>query len=429
MKNIQLKSEYKTGMQTDFRDEFQNIKTAQTTFSSNENNVFIGDNLSVMKNSEFVRAYENRVSLIYIDPPYNTKNTFSYDDRKKSNEWLDFMESRLIASKKFLKEGGVIFISIDDSEYASLKLLCDKVFDGNFIGTFITNQAKRSNAKLINTVHEYVLVFAKDIKKVKPFEILRKDIPEDAYMIDDIERSVKDEFIRNGAKAACNVLQEKIIKYCKERNISWLKNYSQVSDDGRVYFAKDLSTPTKPRTVNIPDINLYLDPLARRGWTSDKRLIELYNAKRLAFKGNRPYHIHYLSESKDSAPSILNFYSRYGTKDLKDLGLDGIFDTPKPVEMIKYFIKLVCDDDAVVMDYFAGCGSTAQAVYEINEEQNSQRRFVLIQIEEVVNKNTEVYEKCLSLGINPNIASILQKRLQAYLEKQKRSVDFNIMKL
>ncbi|MDR1917578.1 MAG: site-specific DNA-methyltransferase [Christensenellaceae bacterium] len=398
--------------------------------SLKENNVFIGDNLTIMSNPAFATAYENKVALIYIDPPYNTKNNFSYNDNQNSNEWLFFMRGRLSASRNFLKEKGVIFISIDDSEYANLKILCDGIFGvNNCIGTFVTNQAKRSNAKLINTVHEYVLCYAKNINNVKPFEILRREIPEDAEMIAFLEKSVKEEFHKNGTKSAEKLLQSLIVKYCKERNISWLKNYSNVSSQGEIFFAKDLSTPSKPREVNIPEIGLKLMPLATRGWVSDKKFIALHNAGRLVYRAGRPYHIHYLAESKDNAPSILNFYSRYGTKDLKKLGLDGIFDTPKPTAMIKYFIKLTCEKNDIVMDFFAGCGTTAQAVYEVNEEANLNLNFVLIQKEEIVNKNTEVFNSCIKLGVTPNIASILQKRLSTYINLKGNKQRFNIVNL
>ncbi|MCL2631208.1 MAG: site-specific DNA-methyltransferase [Firmicutes bacterium] len=401
----------------------------QKDFSANDNNVFIGDNIVVMEDESFVSAYLGKVSLIYIDPPYNTNNTFSYNDKKKTQEWLRFIESRLRACVKFLADDGVIFVSIDDSEYARLKVLCDDIFGDNFIGTFITNQAKRSNAKLINTVHEYVLCYAKNIKKVKPFEILRTEIPEDANMIADIEKAVKSVFSKEGIKPAEKVLQEKIVAYCKERNITWLKNYHNVSEDGKVYYAKDLSTPSLPRKVDIPKINLHLEPLPTRGWTSDKKLIELHEAGRLAYRNGRPYQIQYLCESKDSAPSVLNFYSRFGTRDLKSLGLDGIFDTPKPVDMIKYFIKLTCKENSIVMDFFAGCGTTAQAVYEINKEQGTNMNFVLIQTEEIVNESTEVYKSCIKFGVQPNIASILQKRLSEYISQRNSQQKFNLIEL
>ena len=126
-----------------------------------KNEIYIGDNLKVMNDISFKKYYE-KIKMIYIDPPYNTQGQKSYNDKSSSQNWATFMEERLKASKKLLKTDGVIFISIDDNEYANLKNVCENVFGKeNFVGTFITQQAQRSNAKHINTVHEYILCFAK----------------------------------------------------------------------------------------------------------------------------------------------------------------------------------------------------------------------------------------------------------------------------
>ena len=96
-----------------------------------ENEIYIGDNLKVMNSKAFLK-YQNKVKMIYIDPPYNTQNEKSYKDKIESEEWTIFMRKRLLISKKFMKNDGIIFISIDDNEYASLKLICDVVFDKKY---------------------------------------------------------------------------------------------------------------------------------------------------------------------------------------------------------------------------------------------------------------------------------------------------------
>lgn len=390
-----------------------------------ENEIYIGDNLKVMKSPAFEK-YKEKIKMIYIDPPYNTQGQKSYNDKVSSDSWGTFMRDRLEVSYNLLKNDGVIFISIDDNEYANLKLICDDIFGKeNFVGTFITQQAQRSNAKHINTVHEYILCFAKNKNKLHKFVINRMEIPEDKKMIDKLNREVKKIIDNEGIEIANKKLKDIIKDYCYNYNISWLRNYSNVDENGNIYFSVDLSTPGKPRSVDIPEIGLKLEPLSTRGWSSDKKFIELYNEKRLCFKDGRPYCKHYLYESEDNVPSMLKFFSRQGTNDLKKLGLGSLFDTPKPVDMLKFLIRIATKKDDIVLDYFAGSGSLAQAVYEVNKEDKKNVKYVLIQLNEEVNPKSDVYKACKKFNINPSVDEILKFRIEYYLKKNKMEVDFN----
>ena len=377
--------------------------------------VYIGDNFQVMNNPVFQDEYAGKVGVIYIDPPYNTRTKKSYNDKFGHKDWLDFMRNRLHAGRICLSDGGVMFISIDDNEYAYLKVLCDEVFgEQNCLGTFITKQSQRSNAKHINTVHEYILAYAKNKKKAPEFKVKRIDTPEGNEII------VHTKVLAGAAKSWDNP-QKKFRELLNEfiecdSGLSWLRNYNclEITDDGRVrvYFATDLSTPGKPRTVDIPEIGLHLDPLPTRGWSSDAKFIELHNTGRLTFRDGRPYAIHYLDEAEDSAPSILDFYSRQGNEDMKRLGLDGIFDTPKPVEMLKYLLRITGIKEGVVMDFFAGSGSFCQAAEEVNKEDGKSLECVLIQLDEKIAEGTEAYDRCVELGIEPTIPAVLEARLK-----------------
>lgn len=390
-----------------------------------QNKIFVGDNYDIF-NSPIIDEFINKVGLVYIDPPYNNGNNYSYYNSRSQEDWKNYIEKRIKSSYKFMRADGVIFVSIDDSELTSLKDILNSVFGKeNFVGTFITKQSQRSNAKHINTVHEYVLCYAKNKKKLPEFKINRVDIPEDRDMIKKLSLEVNKEFKKNGLISANKLLQKMITKYCISNNITWLRNYNNVDEDGKIYFAKDLSTPSKPREVNIESINLHLEPLSTRGWSSDKKFIELHNNKRLVFKGNRPYMKHYLEEAQDSAPSILNFYSRQGTEALKKLGINKLFDTPKPVEMIKLFIRLYGCRDCYIMDYFAGSGTTAQAVYEVNREDCKNNKYILIQLNEAINKKSSVYEECVNLSIKPKMQYILKYRIDKYLEMNNQEVDYD----
>ena len=376
--------------------------------------VYIGDNVKVLSSCEFENQYVNKVSVIYIDPPYNTKTKKSYNDNQKRKEWLKFMEDRLWLGRSYLKDDGVIFISIDDNEYAYLKVLCDKVFgEENCLGTFITKQSQRSNAKHINTVHEYILTYAKNKKKTPEFKVKRIDTPEGKRLIDVLETyAVFSVATTETHEKALKEYRSRLNELCKDENLSWLRNYNFITEDGKPFFATDLSTPGKPRTVDIPEIGLHLDPLPTRGWSSDAKFIELHNAGRLIFRDGRPYAIHYLDEAEDSAPSILDFYSRQGNEDMKRLGLDGIFDTPKPVNMLKYLLRITGIKEGIVMDFFAGSGSFCQATEEVNKEDKKNLQCVLIQLDEDIAEGTEAYDRCKELGIEPNIPAVLEARLQ-----------------
>lgn len=399
-----------------------------TGASSGKNEVYVGDNLAIMRSDVF-RKYRGLIGLIYIDPPYNTLTSKSYNDKNDSNTWYNFMYKRLAEANELLRDDGVIFISIDDNEYANLKLCCDNIFGAqNFVGTMITKQAQRSNAKLINITHEYILCYAKDKKRLNGFSIRRVDIPEQKQMIKSLQKEIEDIFKESGKKAATEVLGKRIKQICEESGITWLRNYSNIDDNGRIFFAVDLSTPGEPRVVDIPEIGLHLKPLPTRGWATDARFIELYKTNRLVFKNGRPYSVRYLSESKDNIPSILNFYSRQGTHDLKRLGLQDVFDTPKPVEMIKFFIRMTNIRNSIILDFFGGSGSTGQAVYETNDEDNRQNKYILIQLDEKVDKDSKAFKKCKELGVEPSIDKILEFRLKKFLELRGKTEDFVVIK-
>ncbi|MDR3116776.1 MAG: site-specific DNA-methyltransferase [Bifidobacteriaceae bacterium] len=393
-----------------------------------KNEIHIGDNLDFFKENA-VRLH-NKVDFIYIDPPYNTQNLFCYNDKKTLDEWIIFMGGRLNYAKKLLNNEGVIFISIDDNSLYELKLLCDKIFEKqNYIGTMITKQSERSNSIHINTTHEYILCYAKNKTFLPKFETLRIKNPADKVMIESLYDIVKKE-LPEGKEYAKKILRKEIIKYCKLKEITWLKNYHNITDKGEIFFAKDLSVPGIPNRINLPDLNKKLEPLLTRRWSNQFTIMKLHNQNRLYWNNNRPWKIQYLREAKDSAPSILNYYSRMGSNDLKKLGLYGLFDTPKPVELIKYLIRLsVKKKNAVILDFFAGSGSTAQAVYEINKSDKKNHKYILVQLNEIMNFETPCYKTARKLKIMPTVDQAMIFRIKTYLSKNKISDNILINKL
>lgn len=361
---------------------------------------------------------ENSIKLIYVDPPYNTGSKFAYNDSRARQEWADFMRPKLIESQRVLTEDGVIFISIDDNEYDVLKKLCDEIFgEKNKLGTLITRQATRSNSKHINTIHEYVLCYAKDKNKTTRFETKRINIPTYGQTIKKLIRTVKAAYKKDGRKAAEAKLKNLLDHYDHIDGYSWLKNYNSIDEEGNIYFAKDLSTPGEPNTLSIPEINLELKPLKTRRWTNKKRMIELHEKNLLVYKNGRPYRKSLLIDSKDALMSVLNFYSRQGTHDLDRLGLKGVFDTPKPVDMIKLFILCVCRDGDTVLDFMAGSATTGQAVWEVRKEMNLNLNFILIQISEPLTHDSKVGKLLKDNGLELDLANVGVLRLNRVKQK------------
>lgn len=378
-----------------------------------ENLYIIGDAEQKLKT-----VASSSVRLIYIDPPYNTGSKFIYNDKRAKDEWAEFMEPKLADSRRVLSDDGVIFISIDDSEYVSLRIICDKIFvPANHLGTLITRQATRSNSKHINTIHEYVVCYAKNKLKTRKFETDRLNIPLYEQAIKKITRSVSRVHKASGQQAAESHLKELLKHYDHVDGFSWLKNYNMVDKDGRVYFAKDLSAPGEPNRLTIPEIGLDLAPLKSRRWSSRAKMVELHQKGLLSYKNGRPYRKSLLVDSKDSLMSMLNFYSRQGTHDLDRLGLKRVFDTPKPVDMIKLFILCVCSSNDTVLDYFAGSATTGQAVWEVNKNMGYNLNFILIQLPEPLGDNATLSKLLTSEGLPLNIASIGILRLNRASQK------------
>ncbi len=361
---------------------------------------------------------KNSIKLIYIDPPYNTGSKFIYNDKRKSTEWLSFILPKLHHSKRVLKEDGVIFISIDDSEFASLKTLCDQIFgQKNHLGTLITRQATRSDSKHINTIHEYVLCYAKNKQKTKRFQTLRINIPSYSQVINRVSKEVKSLFKKSGQQEAQKHLNALLKHYKHVDGFSWLKNYNLVDPVGNIYFAKDLSMPGKPNTLTIPEYEIRLEPLKTRSWAGADKVKKLLDNNQVVFKEGRPYKKSLLLESKDSLMSILSFYSRQGNHDLERLGLKDIFDAPKPVEMIKLFILSVCDKDDIVLDFFSGSATTGQAVVEVNHELSFDLKFILIQLSHTIEEGSKVATILRANNLDNDIANIGILRLNKLKDK------------
>ncbi|MDO4781163.1 MAG: DNA methyltransferase [Candidatus Saccharibacteria bacterium] len=171
--------------------------------------------------------------------------------------------------------------------------------------------------------------------------------------------------------------------------------------------------------------------LKTRRWSSPGKIIKLHYENKLHFKGSRPYEMHYLKDTLDNVLSILDFYSRQGTNDLNKLGLRNLFDTPKPVELIKYLIRIATDkkEEALILDFFAGSGTLGQAVMEINIEDKKNHLFYLVQLDEAVAKNTKQYEFAKKNSLKPTVDQLMVHRLNVAKDKLHFDKEFTIVEV
>lgn len=382
------------------------------------NRVFIDDCQHWLLDTDY--PYQDGYDLIYIDPPYDTKSKFSYNDNR--GDWCEWLRPKIEGAYNYLRDDGAIFISIDDNRLIELCLFCDEIFGSkNRVAIMITHQAQRSNSKHINVIHEYVVIYAKNKKKLPQMSIPRI-YTDDAQIINTIENKVKSVFDKNGQEEAQKILRKELIKY-KQDGITWLSNYRSVDNNGRIFYPQDLSLPGLPNTIDIPDIGIHLEPLPTRKWSSAEKIRSLYEQDLLEFlNDNRPYEKHYLKDAEDNISSILPFYSRQGTEDLKRLDCADLFDTPKPVSMIEMFILAMSynKDKIRILDFFAGSGTTGQAAWQAQQKLGNKVdiSFDLVQASEDMNEHSKPYKKALEIGIKPNIADALKYRLDKFISMQ-----------
>ena len=328
---------------------------------ASENMVIHGDNLIVLES--LFPDYEGEVKCVYIDPPYNTgKRDRLYRDSFGSSEWCDMMECRLELLRGLLCVEGSIFVSIDDGEYHRLRLLMDKVFGvENFIATFVwqNKYTLTNDSKLVSYQHEYVLAYARDLS-VFQMGILPRTVEMDSrYKNPDNDSRGDWKSTPLHAKSG-----------------SEKSKYS-------VTFSNGVKWCCPPGT--FPRYKL-------------SRLMELYYDGRLYFGktgGSKPRRKTYLNEVRQGkAVGSLWTYKEFGSsheanEEFAAIMGKGVFDNPKPVRLIKKILNVanVCGSD-IVLDAFAGSGTTGHAVLSLNEDDGGDRRFIMIEKEDYVKSIT-----------------------------------------
>jgi len=376
-------------------------------------NVIIeGDNLEVLKVLQ--HAYHGKVKLIYIDPPYNTGGDFIYPDdyaeglasyqlfTRQVNEegyklttnantsgryhsrWLTMIYPRLFLARNLLREDGVIFISIDDHEVHNLRLVMDEIFgEENFIAQMIWEGAGKNDARQVGTNHEYVLVYARN-RSSQPREW-------------SLAKSGVEPVLREAARL--REIHGDNYDAASEALAAWYRaNKSTPSfgnrrfryiDKNGVYKEDDPTAPGGRRFDLINPRTKKVIPLRpNRGWGFDQSEFErLVAEERISFITESSIMVRrYLHETDSVTPQSV-FYqpARSASERLSDLIGPGLFEFPKDEMVVKQFIGMATgslEHEAIVLDFFAGSGTTAHAVLDQNNEDSGNRKFILVQLPE-----------------------------------------------
>lgn len=354
-----------------------------------------GDNLHSLKLLE--RTHKEKIDIIYIDPPYNTKNKdFIYDDNMigeddgyRHSKWLSFMQRRLEIAKDLLTDDGVIFISIDDNEQAQLKLLCDNIFgENNFVACMprSTRKGGGSMSKYVSIDHDYVMFYAKNIN-VKS----RMYVPFDA---------------------------------------EYLKRYNFEDEKGKFFW--DTFARNRQGSSNIYEIEFPNGEKIKKAWIyKEEKFKKLLEEGEVAFrktkKGEYTLQIKQrLNENGQIMRSeINNFPNSKGTKSLVDLIGRDKFSYAKPYELIEYLLESQNNKDSIILDFFAGSGTTGHAVAKLNAEDEGNRTYILCTNNEN-NICEEVTYKRL-LGIQKELPHNLKYFKTDFLEKSNEDLLYDLM--
>lgn len=364
-------------------------------------NIFItGDNLQALKHLQ--NAYYGSVDMIYIDPPYNTgSDGFVYNDKFEFNDeqlqdnlglteeqikrlkvingrsshsaWLTFMYPRLRIARTLLKDTGVIFISIDDNEQANLKLLCDEIFgERNFVGqiTVASNPRGRDYGGIAR-MHDYLLVY----KKSADAEVNNIRDEDKKFPFEDSISGFEIRELRNRNIAftsenrpnlyypfyinANNIIDNEFYEISLEKKENWTELYPKESQGYKTVWRWGKEKSKKNLNINI---------LAKKMKDGGYQIIEKYREKS------------YMARSIWNTKEV---NTEKGTLELKKLMRAKVFSFPKPVDMICDIIEMGANQDSIILDFFAGSATTAHAVMQLNKEDGGNRRYIMVQLDEL----------------------------------------------
>ncbi|WP_430407976.1 site-specific DNA-methyltransferase [Helicobacter pylori] len=442
-----------------------------------------GDNLDALKILK--QSYSEKIKMIYIDPPYNTKTeNFIYgDDFSQSNEevlkqldyskekldyiknlfgskchsgWLSFMYPRLLLARDLLKQDGVIFISIDDNEYAQLKLLCDEIFgEENFLSSLTWLKGNAQNdAQYFQNNYENILVYAKHVKALSLNRMTSKKevkvfCENDKYYYEGAGLTT------GGAGGTLNARANLGYSiYYNPKTLDFLgvddydKELAKSSNDKNLVYSDRQDLLKQGYEIIRPPkkgVGLGRWTWALDTFNSNKNIISVKKNSRNEYvickkefldknqvKQNENGEFYAILDKSSPARNVIeNIGGGNGTKEVNDLFNQKIFNNPKPTKLISRLIELSTNEGDLILDFFAGSGTTAHAVLESNKSDYQklseggglfnglnaafkERRFILVQLDEKIEKNKSAYDFCLNTlkSPSPSIFDITEERIK-----------------
>lgn len=416
------------------------IKKDSLNWETTQNLFIEGDNLEVLKLLQ--ESYLNKIKFIYIDPPYNTGNDFLYKDKftldkaqyaKKSgqmdqegnrlfqnteyngryhSDWLTMIYPRLKLARNLLSEDGVILISIDDNEIHNMRRICDEIFgERNFVANFIWRKSKGSgnDSKYVMVETEYILLYAKNLENVK-FNNQIIDVDNGKYKYKDeyfeerggynlekLDRGSKGyvESLDFGIKAPDGSL---VFPNNRKEKFNdgwrWMWSRSKVEwgiKNGYIVVKKGKDNQWNVYCKNYAKVDNEGNPIVRT---------KLYR-NHIGFEEN-----------------ILNIQANY---EMKRLFEGAFFSYPKPTTLLKYLINMFYLDNEIILDFFAGSATTAHAVMQLNAEDGGNRKYIMVQLPEPCDENSEAYKAGYK-----NIAEIAKERIRRAGKKIKEETGADI---
>ena len=321
-----------------------------------EGHVFIqGDNYPVLK--KLLPDYHESVQIIYIDPPYNTGNDFTYNDDfatsgDRHSKWLSFMNRRLQLARQFLSSDGCIFIAIDQSELYVLKLLCDQIFgEENFVNDFMWLHGKGKKDKWSRTLQQHTLCYAKEKKHLASFS----DFETTDWAKKNVDNDPRGDWFSGS------------ISFSEQRSNPKHKNFYEITSPSGKKWRRQWQVSKTQMQEFLAQNKIYFGPAP--DYDSVPRL-KIFNQEETEVI---PRNIIDCVETTRSAQRHLD----------QLLGEKGAFDNPKPVDLIEHLIFITqMKKDATVMDFFAGSGTTFEAVTNLNASDGGNRRCILVQKDE-----------------------------------------------
>lgn len=372
-------------------------KDKSKDWDKTENLYIEGDNLEVLKTLE--KTYHNQIKMIYIDPPYNTGKDFVYHDDFHDNvsnylensaqafrtnpetagrfhtDWLNMMYPRLKIARELLKDEGVIFISLDDVEISNAKKVCDEIFgESNYICTFVRKNKAGSghDSSLIAIEFDYILCYCKELEKVKLHQ-------ETVDIESDNKYKYSDEFLSKRGKYYLRDLDYK-------GSYSEGLDYCITAPDGsELYSGGAFGKPntwrwSKNKFEWGKDNGFIVFKQTDNGWKVYIKQYQYVDNNDQPYTREIPYR------------ALIDYSNGLGSKECSDLLGSNVFSYPKPTELLKFLLSVASDEDSIILDFFSGSATTAHAVMQLNAEDGGQRKYIMVQLPETCDENSEAFK-------------------------------------